>query len=466
MPSRRATLGLLASGLAGLAGCTGGPSSPATAEPADTPTRTPGPPGTTERPPDTAEPTDSPTPDGDLEPWGVAWELDVDYEHVLGLDVADGRLYATLSDEGGPSAVAAVDPTGPEVVWDAAFEGEAVGGSDADYRPIARDGWGVTVTDDAVYAVAGPAETYDWSAVNALDRETGVTRWRLQRERDLAVHGRRGDLVVATGREFFEPDTTHDTPEDPLVSAVYGLDAADGSVRWQASYQAVRDVAVGPAGVYLAAGNQLVGLRLDGTTRFTLEGDREARSVRAAPDRVYYLTEAGGDRSAVHGLDPDGTRAWQVELPVEEALLDGDRLYLGGDAVAALDPDGTVAWRVDRGYGQWLLLGPDRETLFTRAGAGQDRAAAYDVADGSRRWTYRPPTLTSPNAWPVAATAETAVVEGITADHASEAFTSLFAVDRETGTGTRAVGVDPLFDVETVGDTVVVAGSSLLALAA
>lgn len=465
MPSRRTLLSLLATGLSGLAGCASGPSAPTTTAPRSTPTRTL--PGTTERPPDTtAEPTEPATePPGELDDWSFAWERHFDYEHVLALDVADGTLYATLSDEGGPSAVAAIDPEAPAVVWDATFEGEAVDGSHAGYRPIARDGWGVTVAGDTVYAVTGHADAYDWTAVHAVDRAAGVTRWSFRKPRRFTVHGVQSGLVVASGREFFEPDTTHDTPEEPLTSIVYGLDAADGSVRWSTSFQGLRDVGVGPDGVHVAAGSRLTGLRLDGTTRFTYEGEgRPVRAVRAAPGRIYYLTEAGGDRSVVHGLDPDGDRAWRVELPVDEVLLDGDRLYAGGDSVVALEADGTVSWRVDDGYGQWLLLGPARETLFTRAGVAQDRAAAYDAADGSLRWTYRPPTLSSPNAWPVAATPETAVVEGITADHASEAFTSLFAVDRSTGTGTRSLGVDPLFDVASVGGTVVVAGSSLLAL--
>lgn len=456
MVTRRTALRLAAAGLAGTAGCLGGPSTGSrTASPAPVPddTATPG-------PPDGDEPTASSTPSAqDLEDWDVAWELPIDYEHALGLDVADGVLLATLSEEGGPSAVAAVDPATPAVDWEAELDGEAVGGADA------RDDWGVLVAGDAVYAVAGHAETYDWTALHALDRATGERRWSVRRDRELTVRGVVDGLVVASGLEFFEPDHTHDTPEEPLTTVVYGLDAADGDVRWTAAFDGVVDVTAGSEGVYVAAGSRLVGLGLDGSGRFEYPGDRHpGRAVRARQGRVYYLTAPGHDRSVVHGLDASGDRAWRLDLPVHEVLLDGDRLYAGGQSVLALDPDGSVAWRDDSGFGQDLLLGPGGETLFTRAGRALDRAAAYRTADGTRRWTYRPPTLSSPNAWPVAATADSAVVEGITADHATEPFTTLFAVDRASGRGTRSFATDPVFDVEAVGGTFAVAGSSLWGL--
>lgn len=466
MPSRRETLALLATGLSGVAGCIGSPAAESPiAEPSDTPTRTPGsPPASDSGSPTDPDATESATPAADLEPWEAAWKLTVDYAHVLGLDAADSRIYATLSGDRGPSAVAAVNPDGPAIEWEVPFEGEAVAGSHAGYRPIARDGWGVTVTEDSVYAVTGPAEESEWTAVHAVDKKSGEERWSLQRERELAVHGVADGVVVATGLEFWEPDSTHDTPEEPLTSIVYGIDAADGSVRWTTSFDAVADVGVSPEGVFVAAGRRLVGLSLDGRQRFSsVVSVHGGRAVRAAPGRVYYLSDHGGS-AELDGFDPDGDRAWQHSLPVHEFLLDGDRLYAGGEAVVAIEPDGTIAWRDDEGYGQWLLLGPDGETLFTRSGVAQDRATAYRTGDGDRRWTFRPPGLGSPNAWPVAATPDTAVVEGITAEDANDPFTSLFSVDRDSGVGQNVVGTDPLFDVVTVNGTVVTAGSAIVAL--
>lgn len=461
MVSRRDALRLGAAGLTSLVGCAGRPTGSPTPTPAPVPSDvvTPDP---TDRA--SSDPTDSPTP-VPLENWESDWALHPDYEHVLGVDVAGGTLYATLSDERGPSAVVAVDPSAPAEEWDTELEGEAVGGSHAGARAIARDGWGVTVAEDAVYAVAGHADSYEWTALHALDRASGEPRWSVRETRELAVQGVTSDLVVATGLEFFEPDSTHDTPEEPLTTVVYAIDADGGDVRWTRTFQGVADVGVGPDGVYVAAGRRLVGLGLDGRRRFTDEGhSHPGRAVTAAAGRVYYLIATGNDRSKVYGLDPDGDRAWRMELPIHEVLLDGDRLYAGGESVVALEPDGTVAWRDDSSYGQWLLLGPDGETLFTRAGRGQDRAAAYRTSDGTRRWTYRPPDLSSPNAWPVAATTDTAVVEGITAEGANDPFTTLYGVDRQRGRGTRSVAAEPVFDVESVDGTVVVAGSSILAL--
>lgn len=466
MPSRRETLAILATGLSGVAGCIGSPAAESPlAEASDTPTRTPGPPpGTDPGSPTDHEPTDSTTSTADLDPWEAAWNLTVDYAHVLGLDAAAGRIYATLSGDRGPSAVAAVDPAGPAIEWEAPFEGEAVAGSHAGYRPIARDGWGVTVTEDFVYAVTGRADESEWTALHAVDRVSGEKRWSLRRERELAVHGVVDGLVVASGLEFWQPDTTHDTPEEPLTSVVYGIDAADGSVRWTASFEAVADVAVSPDGVFVAAGRRLVGLGLDGRQRFSsVVSVHGGRAVRAAPGRIYYLPDHGGS-AELKGFDPDGDRAWRHSLPVHEVLLDGDRLYAGGEAVVAIEPDGTIAWRDDQGYGQWLLLGPNRETLFTRSGVGQDRATAYRTSDGERRWTYRPPDLSSPNAWPVAATAEIAVVEGITGEHADDPFTSLYAVDRGSGRATRSTSVEPVFEVTSVDGAVVLAGSAIIGL--
>lgn len=461
MVSRRDALRLGAAGLASLVGCAG---SPSTGSPTPTPAPIPSDAATPD-PTDrvSSEPTDSPTP-VPLENWESDWALHPDYEHVLGLDVAGGSLYATLSDERGPSAVSAVDPSAPAMEWETELEGEAVGGSAAGSRPIARDGWGVTVADDAVYAVTGRADSYEWTALSALDRASGERRWSVRRDRELTVHGVVSGLVVATGREFFEPDSAHDVPEEPLTSVVYCIAAADGDVRWTASFDGVVDVGVADDGVYIAAGQQLVGLGLDGSRRFSYDGgSHEGRAVRAVRGRVYYLTDRG-DRSVIHGVDPDGDRAWQTTQPVHEVLLDGDRLYAGGEAVLALEPDGTIAWRDTSGYGQWLLLGPDGDMLFTRAGRGQDRATAYRTSDGTRRWTYRPPDLSSRDAWPVAVTTDTAVVEGITAEDADDPFTTLYRVDRQRGRGTRSVAVEPVFDVESVDGTVVVAGSSILAL--
>lgn len=433
MVSRRRALQLATTALVGAAGCLDWN------EPAER-----SPTGGTERPETERRSTDG---DGPAE-WTPSWTRSTSEEHVLGLDAADELLYATLGDEGGPSAVAAVDPAERTVVWRAEFEGEAVAGSYDRYRPLARDQWGVTLTDESVYTVNGRDDSFDWTTVHALDRATGEERWSLRREQELAIHGAVDGMVFATGLEFFEPQHSHDAPEDPLASTLYAVDVRTGSVRWTAEFAGVADVAVGADAAYVATGTELAALSLDGERRWRVEG-RNGRRVCAAGDRVYYVAERG-DGSTVHGLDRGGAEAWSRTFPVHEFLLDGERLYCGGDAVVALDPDGSVAWR-DDAYGKWLLFDPGRETLYTRGGRAADAVGAYATDGGEKRWAFDAP---STNAWPAAATDDAAVAQAITADNGP--FYTLYAVGRDDGRATAAFPKDKIFAVESLDGTVFV----------
>lgn len=388
MVSRRESLQLAGTALIGsVAGCIGWADSTNTPEATGTipPTET------------TSTPDE---PDG----WEPAWRRTTPGSHVRGLEAHGGSLYATLSDDhDGPSAVVEVDQSDGSARWRTTFEGGATD---------------VTSTGDHVYSIH--RESHDWTALLALERATGERRWSLRRDRRLAVHGVADGIVVATGQEFFEPETVHDTPEEPLVSDVYGVDVDTGEVRWRDAFAGVVDVAVGDDAAYVVAGSRLVAVGLDGERRWTVESDHEARTARTAGERVYYL--AGGDGvSTVYGLDPGGETEWTRTLPVEEVLLDGDRLYAGGEAVFALDPDGSVAWRDDV-YGSRLLLDPRRKTLYTRSVSGQTRA--YDLPGGDELWSFVPEKTYG---WPMTATAETAIVAGHTPGKA------LYAVDRASG---------------------------------
>lgn len=460
MVSRRHALRIAGGALAGLSGLAGclDPAESTARDPS--PTATDGPTeGPTER---TSEPTTTTDESSKLPGWSPSWTLPIPEKHVLGLDPAGDLLVATSSAEGGPSAVAALDPVAREVVWRAEFEGEAVGGSDAGHRSIARDGWGVTVTGERVLAVTGRADSYDWTAVRAVDRASGEREWSLRKERRLAVRGVAGGTVFVTGLEFFEPDSAHDAPEEPLTSVLYAVDVDSGSVGWSGEFAGVEGVAVGDDGVYVAAGDELLAFGLDGTRRWTFEGDAAPWSVHAANDRIFFLDEDDRRQSTVYGLSRGGEPAWEKRLPIREVLLDGDRLYGGGRSPLSIESDGSVAWRHQGGYGKWLMLSPDGETLYTRSGAGGDRARAYRADDGDVRWTYEPPDLSSPNAWPVAATDEVAVVEGITGGRSSGPFTTLYAV--RDGEGTKALPTEPVFDVVGLDGTVFVAGESVVAL--
>ncbi len=460
MVSRRRFLHLGAGALAAAAGCLSTPSpesgdgGTATSRDDGTDTQTPG------SRPDSADDVPRRTP-GDVPEWDPAWTLPFDGWGVLGLDAVDGLVYATLSTEGGPAAVAAVDPAQRDVLWETRTEGEAVAGSHAADQQIARGQWGVTPTDETVYAVAGPAEDRLWSAVHALDRASGERRWSVQRERELAVAGVADGLVVATGLEFFPPPRgtpgsgggtptpapTHTTPESPLSTVVYGLDATDGTVRWTREFVDVRDVAVGDGGVYVAAGDRLVGLGLDGSRRFTYDHGPATR-VAAENGRVFYL--AGPEETAtLHGVAPNGDRDWRRDVPAEELLVGGERVYAGGDAVAGFEADGTAVWR-DDAHGQWLLLAPGRETLYTRSGGRADAATAYDVEAG-KEWVFDPP---SNNAWPEAATQDALVASAI--DEGGGPFLTVSVLDSD-GHATAARGKETVFDALGLDGTVYLA---------
>ncbi|WP_049916659.1 outer membrane protein assembly factor BamB family protein [Halogeometricum pallidum] len=461
MVSRRQFLRLGAAALPtiGIAGCLGGPS----------PLGGPNAPPPTDSATSTTEATgDGPSETlGEVPAWEPDWSLSFDGD-VLGLEADGGDLFTTVSDEGGDSAVAAiaaVDPADESVRWRTAMEGEAVAGSHASARGIARGGWGATLDGDAVYAVAGRADEREWTALHSLDRSTGERRWSLERDRELGVAGVSEGLLVATGLEFFPPadvtPTSHQTPEEPLTTVVYGLDADDGSLRWTREFEAASDVGAGPEGVYVAAGNRFVGLGLDGETRFTLRvGGGPPRRVEVDGDRAFLLTGEDGD-ATLSGVAPNGDVDWRLDAPVGELLLGAERLYAGGDAVLAVDSDGAVDWR-DDDYGRWLLLDPDDDTLYTRSGVGADAATAYDASGGGERWTFSPP---SNNAWPEAATAERLVATAITAEDADSPFYTVYSVDAD-GEATKSLGVDTAFDALGVDGRVYLGDgeSNLLAL--
>lgn len=341
-------------------------------------------------------------------------------------------MFATLSTDGGPAGVAAVDPADGSVGWQQTVPGEAVGAGSV-------DGWGVTVGDDALYAVTGNVEDHAWSAVRALTRSDGSERWSLRRERRLAVRGVTGGLVVVTATAFEERSSPTDaSPSDaPRSTRVLGVDAASGSVRWTREFDGVADVAAGT--VVAVAADDLTLLDRDGSRRGRY-GRGPGRQVEFAGDRGYYLT-GEGESGVLYGVAPTGEADWRRPLPVRRFVVGPDRLFAAGEGVFAVDPDGTVAWR-DDDRGSQPFLGPGAETLYTRAGETADRATAYGV-DGRERWTVTPP---SRNAWPAAATDGAAVVQAVTGDSADEPFYTVYVVDAE-GRATASRGVDTVFDV-------------------
>lgn len=443
--TRRAALrALAATGLAGLAGCAGRDDTP-TSGPTGTPTSSP---TTTTT---TTTRTDPPT--ATEAGWNSVWVETFD-GNVVALDERDGQLLATVSDdaEDAGTRLYSLTPDEGSVRWRAAFDGEALGrGPQEPDEP--DDGWGAWLTADRAYLVTG--RRHEWHAVRAVDRKSGTTRWSAHRERELAVRGVHDGTVYATGREYFVPETTHDTPEDPLVSVMYALDAWTGEARWTDRFRGVADVGVGPAGVAVVHGTRATLLGHGGERRWTTDLGGDGVGAFVEGDRMLAVSESGHDTSVVRGFAPDGEEGWRLAGPDtsgNDMLLDGGRLHLGGRRVLVVEPDGSVAWRDDR-PGGWFLRDPAAGRVYTRAGRGADAVRAYS-AGGEERWFFDPP---SDNAWPATFTDGAVVATAITGEHASEPFYTTYVVDRATGEGTALTPQDTIFSMESLGERVYMA---------
>lgn len=449
MITRRRLLALATAGFATAGGCldrTTGSDGPGTAT-----TTTGEPDGQTPDP--ATEPTDSDaqsertTATDDLPDWDPAWTLDTEYEHVLGVDAGPDSLFLTLNDEGGPSAVAALRRGEQSIAWEQSFDGEASWGNPG-APDDHRDQWGVVVADGAVYSLHGRAESYEWTALHALDAESGERRWSFRRERNLSVRGVRDGTVLATGLEFFEPEHSHDAPEEPLRTVLYGLDAASGDERWTASFDGVEDVAVGPETVVVATADAVAGIGLDGTERWQAGLSEEVRALATVGDVTVVATGEERRDTTVRGFGPAGTEQWSRSLSVASLFERDGRVYGFGRVVAALESDGTVAWQGT--FGDEPTFSPSGDRLYTRSGRQADAVDAYDLPGGRRQFRFDAP---SDDGWPVAATDDAVVAEAITPEKAD--FTSLFAVSAETGEPRAVYRPDHhVFDSEAVDGTV------------
>lgn len=382
----------------------------------------------TETETETETDTESDSDSNGLADWAPTWTLRAEAGAVRSIRVVGDRVVALASGGSGPTDVFAIDGQDGSRAWRTQLDGGPESGSHLS-QSNARDDRSITVTDDALYVLTGNADEYEWTALTALDPATGAVDWSLKQEQDLAVAGVRDGSVVVGGREFFEPQTSHDTPEDPLRTVLYGIDAATGDVRWSRQFRAVSVATTGPDGAVVAADRRVIGLGRDGRERWSVETTGPVRAVCPVGDLVVAAVEAG-DGSTLRAFGPDGTEAWRLRRPVESFLATTDRLYALGEATLGIDPTGTVRWQVD-GYGGWPLLSPDGRTLYARAGVQAAAVDAFDLPEGGRRFRYETP---SNNGWPTAAANGFVAAEAITPDAAD--FTSLFAVDAASGTAT------------------------------
>lgn len=450
MPTRRRTLALAGGLLTSVTGCLQddqlNPAGDGTGtERSDSPTPSPEPAGTptvsgtdgsvesgavTETETRTAggtEPTTVTRVTGDLPEWTVDSWIETGYEHVLGLDAAEnGRLYVTMGSDDGGSAVAALSSGAVSFDWQTSLRGEAEGRTAVDPTDW-TDSWGVTVGDGTVYSVNGRSESYEWTALHALDAGTGTRQWEFERERRLGVSGFLPDAVVVRSTEFFEPEHTHDTPEEPLETNVHAVDTASGDSRWNVSVRGISELAVGSEAIYVAHERSLSAFGPGGRERWQTQFTAEVRTVTMVDGTLVLSVGHSADESTLVGLSTDGGVRWRRPISTRVLVPHEDRVYVMNDGVAAVKADGQVAWHVDA-HGHYPLLSGDGSRLYTRTNVRMNAVDAYGLPGGNRRFRFVTP---SDNGWPVAATAETLVAEAITPDKAD--FTSLFAVDASSG---------------------------------
>lgn len=446
-PQRRRVLATLGTALFGLAGCVDRQGSqPSESDPGTEATPTP---HTTTPETETAE-TPAPEPG----------ELPVAFDgNVLSVDADSGQLFAVVGGgSGSDSKFVALDPDGT-VRWKTSFEANEHGrGPD---EPVEGDGgWGSWVTDGTVYLASGMRHE-QWS-VRAFAREDGSVRWSFDAERQLTIRAVTDDGLLVTGEEFFVPENSHDTPEDPLVSECYLLDRATGEATALGSFPGVTAAAWVNGDAYVAAEGRVVALDGSGGTRWEYSLAGPGTELFAGPDGPVAVTETsgvtGGGGRAV-GLSSDGNRQWRHDVPAsyppDVLLVDGTIYAGGGGGVAAVSLDGTVEWR-DSMAGGWPVYHAETGRLYTRSGKGQGGVTAYGPS-GGRRWTFDPPAN---NAWPATVTDDAVLATAITGDHADEPFYTMYAVNPETGQGSLLIRLDTIFATEPVGSRAYVAAGS------
>lgn len=390
----------------------------------DAPTGTP----TSEPQQTTTSETESDSDSNGLADWAPAWTFRAEADAVQSLRMVGNHVVALAGDETGPSTVFMTDTQTGSQVWRTRLDGAPASGTHLAHSN-ARDDWALTLTDDALYVLTGNAAEYEWTALTALDPSMGSVKWALRQERNLAVAGIQGETIVVGSREFFEPQTSHDTSDSPLETVMYGVGTTTGDIRWSQGFRAVSVATTAVSTTVVAADNRIIGLGRGGTEQWTVETAGRIRALHPFGDRIIAAVEAG-DGSNLRAIAPDGTQQWQLRRPVDSFFSTTDRLYALGDETLSIDPTGSVRWQVD-GYGTWPLLSPDGRTLYARAGRLAAAVDAFDLREGGRRFRYDTP---SDNGWPTAAANTFVAAEAITPDAAES--TSLFAIDATSGEAT------------------------------
>lgn len=244
----------------------------------------------------------------------------------------------------------------------------------ADEEPLATlwfvhptDGWSCTAPellgDDFVIAATEKKER----EVYRIDAATGRVKWKAT----LPAQGYGG--VAAT------PTVVLAEAETKL----YGLEAADGSIRYAIEFP--KPVGGAPAvegeHVLAASGQGHVGLfaLADGREIWRREFGWWFDGLALAGDYAIAPTQGGKD-AGLHVLSrATGKTLWSRDLPGKAAAVAGDTIWFG-DAAMRLS-DGSVRWVIDRPATEWVAAGDRVIGCF-----GGVAVAAHDARTGERLW--------------------------------------------------------------------------------
>lgn len=440
-PRRRRFVSLLGGSLFALGGCLSDDGATPTASPTPEPTGNESP-----QPTESEEPTETEPSTPAAQPPG--WPMGFD-GNVIVLDEDDGDLFAVVSQQHEATAeLVAVQQDG-SVRWSTEFEADSHGNGPNEPDEAGWE-WSTWLTPGAIYLAAGVR--HEWWAVRAFDRESGDELWSVREERQLAVRDVTADWLLVTAEEIFVPETSHDTPEEPLTSFVYRVARETGEATKLGEADGVRGATATDDGAYVLGLDSLAAFELSGDNGVQWERQLSGEGVDAFTDGDWVVSIAeNGKQSEIAGFSPAGDRQWSLTAPdthSSDTLFVDDTVYVGGaDGVVAVRTDGTVAWR-DRRPGGWFVHDDSTGRMYTRSGMAADAAAAYGP-EGEWRWTFDPDAT---NAWPTTVTDDAVLTTAITGEHADDPFKTVFSVDPETGDGSPLVGVDTVFSVESVGN--------------
>jgi outer membrane protein assembly factor BamB len=137
--------------------------------------------------------------------------------------------------------------------------------------------------------------------------------------------------------------------------------------------------------VYVPATTVVDAVGVDGTERWRYEGSKyQYGTLSVAGDTVVFTTGSSPEEWTIRGLDAaTGEQRWTFDdWTAYTTRTDGDRLFVGGEAVARLDPaSGDVLWTAAQQAA--LYDAPVADGRLYAAGEG---AAAIDVDDGTVHW--------------------------------------------------------------------------------